>query len=205
MNRAKIFIAFTILLALAFQVSAQSIQFPNEIKGYEFFGNGKLKDLQMTVSSKTDVKKIFGENCEKDCDYDADWLIGFEYYEDYWVKAVRTDQDEKPTYFDSKFLGKLKSIEIRPKKQLSFIDISFPDIFQKTIMTTFIDERLGKDRKKINDVFLDSDGLMYVIYRQIKYGDINDKKVESHNKGDLVLISYETSKELYETLFVFQK
>jgi Uma2 family endonuclease len=186
--------------------SAQSIEFPNELKGFKFFGNGKLKSLQFTVSSKVEVKKILGETCEKKCDYDADWLISFEYYEDIWIKESRNDKDEKLTYFlDSKYLGKLRSIEIRPKKQVSFDNVSFPAEFQKLVVTSTTDARSGKSRMTVNDAFQDSDGLTYEIYSRTNYDDIKNKKEKSYNKGELILIRYDIPKESEKTLFVLQK
>ncbi len=77
MKSAKIFIVLTFLLAFAACISAQENTFPNELKGFEFFGNGKLKDLKLGSSKKEDVKKIFGEYCEKYCDYDENFKIKF--------------------------------------------------------------------------------------------------------------------------------
>lgn len=205
MNRAKIFIAFTFLLAFAVCVSAQSVQFPNELKGYEFFGNGKLKDLQLTISSKDDVKKIFGANCEKKCDYSADWLINFEYYEDIWVMTSRNEKDEKLTYFlDSKYLGKLRSIEIRPKKHVSFVSIIFPNVFQKLLLSSTSTFRSDGKRSIGDEAFQDSNGLTYeIINETIKY-DIKNEKTKTYYKGDLVLIRYDIPKELEKSLFILQ-
>lgn len=79
MKLTKIFIVFTFLLAFAICVSAQKNQYPNELKGYEFFGKGKLIKIKLGVSTKKDVKKIFGKDCEKYCDYDKNFKIKFEY------------------------------------------------------------------------------------------------------------------------------
>ncbi len=205
MKLAKFFIAFTFLLAFAFQVSAQSIQYPNELKGYEFFENGKLKDLQLTVSSKDDVKKIFGVNCEKQCDYDADWLIHFDYYEDIWVMTSRSENNEKLTYFlGSKYLGKLRSIEIRPKMQLSFADVSFPNTFQNLLISSTSTFRSDKRRMSGDESFQDSNGLTYEILDQTIIYNFKNKKTKSYNKGDLVLIRYSISKAIEKDLFVLQ-
>ena len=205
MNRAKIFITFTFLLAFAAGVSAQEKPFPNELKGYEFFGNGKLGDLRLTVSAKDDVKKIFGKKCEKKCDYDSDWAIRFEYYEDVWIKESRNEKGEKLTYLlNSKYLGKLRSIEIRPKKRLSFADVSFPNIFQKLLTTSTTDTRSGKSRMTVGESFQDSDGLKYEIYSRTNYDDIGNKKEKSYNENELVLIRYDIPEKLEKTLFILQ-
>ena len=202
MNRAKIFIAFTFLLAFAFQISAQSVQFPNELEGYKFFGNGKLKDLKLNASSKDDVKKIFGANCERKCDYDENWLISFEYFDDIWIKESRNNAGEKLTYkLDSKYLGKLRSIEIRPKNRLSFANISFPETFQKLLLTSTSTFRSDEKRLTGDEAFQDSNGLTYEILNEtIKYS-----RKKTYNKGDLILIRYDIPKELKESLFILQK
>ncbi len=206
MKRAKIFIAFTFLFAFAVCVSAQSKQYPNELKGYDFFGNGKLKDLQLTVSSKDNVKKLFGENCEKNCDYNADWLISFAYYEDIWVKESRNDKDEKLRYLlDSKYLGKLRSIEIRPKNQISFTNILFPNIFQKLLIASNGNLRFDKRRMSGDEAFQDLSGLTYEISNHTSCDDIKNKRANSKNKSELVLIRYDVPKELEKDLFVLQK
>ena len=206
MNRVKIFIAFTFLLAFAVCVSAQSVQFPNELKGYEFFGKGKMKDLQLALSSKDDVKKIFGEKCVKRCDYDADWKIEFKYFEDTWIKESRNEKDEKLTYFlDSKYLGKLRSVEIRPKNQISFVAITLPSQFQRNLLTSTSTFRLDYSLISGNEAFQDSNSLTYETLNQtIKY-NLKNKKSKTYNKGDLVLIRYNVSKELEKDLFILQK
>lgn len=73
MNLARIYIAVGLVLASAVCGSAQSVQFPNELKGYEFFGKGKLNGLKLGSSKKSDVEKIFGQSCEKQCDYNDDF------------------------------------------------------------------------------------------------------------------------------------
>lgn len=197
---------FCFSFGFATGVSAQKNQYPNELKGYEFFGSGKLKDLKLTASSKNDVKQIFGKKCEKQCDYDGGWLISFEYFEDIWVKTDRNDKDEKLTYFlDSKYLGKLRSVEIRPKNQVSFVNVEFSNAFKQLANTTTTDTRSGKSSMTVNDAFQDSQGLSYELYSRTNYDDIKSKKTKSHDKGDLVLIRYDLPKELENDLFVLQK
>lgn len=196
----------TFFLTFAVCVSAQVNQYPNELKGYDFFASGKLKALQLTASSKKDVKKIFGEKCEKQCDYDTDWLINFEYFEDIWVKTDRNEKDEKLIYLlDSQYLGKLRSIEMRPKKQISFVNVAFPNTFQQLIKTSTTDSRSGKSRMTVNDEFADSHGLSYEIYIRTNYDDIPNKKAKTYSKGELVSIRYGIPKELENNLFVLQK
>lgn len=205
MKTVKILIVFAFLLTFANRISAQSIRFSNELNSYEFFGKGKLKDLKLSVSSKDDVKEIFGKSCEKQCDYDADWSIRFEYYEDIWVKESRNEKDEKLRYtLDPKYLGKLRSIEMRPKKEISFAAVSFPDTFKKLLTTSTIDARSGKSKVVVNNSFQHSDGLTYETYSQTNYDDIKNEKAKSYKNGDLVLIRYNIAEELEKDLFVLQ-
>ena len=195
MKSVRVFIFFAFLLAFVLQVSAQEKLFPNELKGYEFFGSGKLRNLQLTVSSKNAVKEIFGANCEKKCAYDENWSISFEYFDDFWIKESRNEKNEKVTYkLDSKYLGKLRLIEIRPKKQISFANVSFPKVFQKFLMAS---SGFNTDNSRItgDEAFQDSNGLIYEICRI--NCDNSDK--------ELVLIQYEIPKQLSDTLFILQK
>lgn len=206
MNRAKIFITLTFLLAFALQISAQNNLYLNELKGYEFFEKGKLKELQLTISSKNDVRKIFGENCEKNCDYNADWSIHFEYFEDIWMMGSYNEKEGKLTYYlDSKYLGKLRLIEIRPKKQISFSGVVFPNSFQKFIISSTSVFDSNKNRLRGDEAFQDSSGLTYEILTETISYDIKNEKTKSYNKGDLVLIRYSLTKELKKSLFVLQK
>ncbi|MGH9948438.1 MAG: hypothetical protein ACRD6X_14765, partial [Pyrinomonadaceae bacterium] len=185
MKFARMTIIF--ILALVVSASAQESPFPNELPGFEFFGKGKLKDLRLGVSTRDDVKKIFGRECENRCNYDADWSIGFEYYDDIWIKENRNEKGEKLTYLlDPKYLGKVHSILIYPKKQISLTDASFPEIFRRLITTSTTDSRSGKSRMTVNDSFQEPNGMTYEIYSRTNYDDIKNKKLTTFHKGDLV-------------------
>ena len=124
MNRAKIFIAFTFLLAFTVCVSAQSVQFPNELKGYEFFGNGKLKDLKLGSSKKKDVEMIFGESCEKFCDYDETFKIKFEYLAALDDCMTTEDIRDRAMCPQNEFVGTISSITLEPKQDQILKDLS---------------------------------------------------------------------------------
>jgi hypothetical protein len=205
MKAIKIILFFISVIAFAVCASAQDVQFSNELKGFEFFGKGKLKDLKLTVSSKDDVNKIFGKTCEKMCEYDSDWTIRFEYYEDRWIKEDRNGKGEKLRYtLDPKYLGKLRLIEMRPKKEISFAGVSFPNTFEKLLSASTIDAASGNSKAVINNAFQHSDGLTYETYSQTNYDDIKSKKAKSYKSGDLVLIRYNIARELEKDLFVLQ-
>src|SRR5438046_2854454 len=81
MKPAKIFIVLTFFLAFALQVSAQEIQFSNELPGFMFYQDLKSKGFELSKSRKEDLKGIFGEDCLSVCEYDEDWKISFTYLE----------------------------------------------------------------------------------------------------------------------------
>ncbi len=149
MKITKVLIVFAFLLTVIFvqNFQAQGSQYPNELKGYEFFGKGKLAGLKPGVSTKEDVKKIFGKKCEKVCDYDSDWTVNFSFYENNWTKEDTNEKGERLVYYlEPKYLEKLRKIEISPKKQLSFTNISFPNTFQKLSRSQITRTRAGKSR-----------------------------------------------------------
>ena len=123
-----IVLTFLLMLALASAAQAQNNPYPNELQGFEFFGKGKLKGLKLGVSTKETVKSIFGEECEYFCDYDKDWTVTFSYYDIDLMKEEADENGKKTVYYiDSKYLYKLRSIELRPKKQISLAEVCFPN------------------------------------------------------------------------------
>jgi len=209
MKVAKIFISFTFLLSLVFVETsqAQNNPYPNELKGYEFSGKGKLIGLRPGVSTKADVKKIFGENCENQCDYDTDWTVKFSYYENNWIKKDTNEKGEKSVYLlDSKYLGNLRKIEILPKKQISFVNVSFPKTFQK-LSRSFItdDTRTGKGKMITYDLYQDLHGLTYELFHETDYDTIKTGSEKLYKKGDLFLIQYSISKEQEKVMYILQK
>jgi hypothetical protein len=111
------------------------------------------------------------------------------------------------TYFlDSKYVGKLRLIEIRPKNQISFADIGFPREFQKLLLTSTSSNFDSKKSLIMGDkAFQDSNGLTYEIVNETISYDTKNKDTITFNKDDLVLIRYKPSKDLEDTLFILQK
>jgi hypothetical protein len=116
MKQTKLFLILTFLLTSVICVSAQENQYPNELKSYEFFGKGKLKKIKLGVSTQKEVKKIFGKDCEKECDYDENFKIKFEYLAA--LDDCMTTEDIRNRFMcpQSKFVGTISSITIEPKK-----------------------------------------------------------------------------------------
>jgi len=208
MKITKVLIGFAFLLTVVFvqNFQAQSNQYLNELEGYEFFGKGKLAGLKPGTTTKEDVKKIFGKKCEKVCDYDSDWTVSFSFYENNWTKDDTNQKGERLVYYlDSKYLGKLRKIELNPKKQISFGNVSFPNTFQKLSRSQITRIRSGKSRMVTYEVFQDAYGLIYELYGTTDYDEIKTEGQKLYNKGDLFSIQYNISKEQEKVMFKLKK
>jgi len=207
MKAAKIIFIFILSLVFAKTSQAQIPSYPNELKSYEFSGKGKFKELKPGVSTREDVKRVFGAACENQCDYDADWTINFDYYENIWIKETTNEKGEKSVYhLDSKYIGKLRKIEILPKKQISLANVSFPAAFQKLSRSLITDDtRTGKGRMMTYDLYQDSNGLTYELFNATDYDSIMAKNEKSYKKGDLFSIQYSISKEQEKVMYILQK
>lgn len=209
MKAAKFFIVLTVFAVFAFapHVRAQSNAYPNELKGYEFFGKGKLKELKPGVSTKEDVKRIFGENCEASCDYDADWVVHFKFFENNWIKEDTDAKGKKTVYnLDPKYIGLLRRIEMRPKKRISFANFSFPNPFQRFLRSEINKEPDSKKSKMVTyELFQDSDGLVYELFSGVDYDQIKAKGERFYNKKDLYSVIYNIPEEQEKTMYKLQK
>jgi hypothetical protein len=75
MKVLKLIIILTLfLVSIAF---AQKNPYPNEMKGFEFFGKGKLKLIRLGISTKNDLDKIFGKTNDSFYEYDQNWIMSF--------------------------------------------------------------------------------------------------------------------------------
>ena len=207
MTVIKLFIGLTILLtlALASAAQAQNNPYPNELQGFEFFGKGKLKGLKLGVSTKETVKNIFGEKCEFSCDYDVDWTVTFSYYEIDLAKEETNETGEKKVYYiDSKYLYKLRSIELRQKKQISLADYSFSNAFEKQLKRQQLTHtEKGRGRMITYELFQDSFGLTYQLFGKTGSDAANNEK--PYNKGDISSVLYIIPKEEEKKMFTLQK
>lgn len=198
MNRAKIFIAFTFLFAFAVCVSAQRNPYPNELKGYEFFGKGKLKALKLGVSTKEDTKKIFGQECEYVCKYDENWFVNFDFIDENTTKEI----GKKKFIPRQEFFGKLYSITLQSKEDVSFLKIKFPRVFAFSYSggATVSENETGLNSSHTwykGKIYEDSNGLSYDICLQ----SFPDKC----EKGELLAIEYTIPKKSETKLFILQK
>ena len=197
-------ITLFLTLILAPPSQAQNNPFPNELEGFKFFLDGKLKGLQLGVSTKEDVTGIFGKDCEYSCDYNADWTITFNYYDSNSTKEITTVNNEKALfYIDSKYIGTLSSIQLQPKKQFSFSVFPF-QYFQrhlKELQSTPIQKVRG--RIITYEIYEDADGLKYELYGKTNYDNLNNQKL--NDKGDLSSIIYTIPEEQEKSMFSSHK
>ncbi|MGI8466924.1 MAG: hypothetical protein ACR2N3_00540 [Pyrinomonadaceae bacterium] len=191
MKLAKIFIVFTFLLAFAVCISAQDNQFPNELKGYEFFGKGKLKELKLGISTKEDVERVFGESCKKPCKYNRDWNIFFKYFD--FASIEKNGVKFVPK---QEFYGKLYSITLTPKNRIPFQKIQFPKLFASGHGSGSGYSDKGYSSKEEKD-YRDVNGLIYTICE--KSFSIPCKK------GDLTAIIYSIPEKLEAEMLTLKK
>ena len=190
MNRAKNFIAFTLLLVFAVCVSAQKTKTtktldnldlikmnnqsenlepgfvtPNELAGYEFFKKGKTSKIRLGVSTKMDVESLFGSDCRKPCDYDPNWSIAFDYFEKDLVVIEGLNTSVEKQYVPKKeSVGKISSVSFRPKKKTSFENTTFSNEFKKhSYLETGYPAPTDKNGVLV-DVYTDSYSLQYLIF-----------------------------------------
>ena len=227
MKPAKIFIAFTLLLASAFQVPAQDISIsfpseeefsellklgpkkiknlelgfstPNELDEYKFFAEGKLKGLKLGISTKDDIKKIFGKDCEDICEYDANWRVVFTYFENI-SKEITENGIKKKIVADAQSADKIYSVKLVPKNRISLTDVKFPEVFYKGRSVAFGHDFSGNAAGISSDVYTDSYGLKYWIFDAETYSTFKEK--DNRQNGDLISIEYTIPNNLEDKMFV---
>ena len=204
MKVAKVLIIFTLLLAFTVCISAQSNSYPNELKGYRFFRNGKLKNLRLGFSTNDDVKKIFGQDCEDNCDYNPNWEITFSYFRTDSCFTSQTGDEPKLTFCpDRKYIGKLLSIELRPKKIVSFSKVLFANFGVHGGGSSIGEDGQGHGTHTSYNSFGDKYGLTYTIFeRVVSSTETNPTEMK---KGDLLSIEYEVPDKLSKKIYIRQK
>jgi len=175
---------------------------PNEMPGYEFFIKGRLKTIRLGISTKDDMRKIFGDTCESTCDSDNNWKIYADYYDDR-VEFSRTTGETKETQIETEyipkpeFVDKLQSIRITPKKRISFLRITFPRTFgssdRMSIGDAWDENGFAGAVHTTSKVYADGYGLEYSVYGAETFNNLRNKGPEVKDplrKGDLSSIEY---------------
>lgn len=176
-------------------VGKKSERFPNELTNYRFYESAKWKSLEPLVSTMADVRRIMGEPTEANdasqftkpypgddkakrpvfqYSKDPDWTVLI-----YFLKYCFSGYDYP---LSSKLDDRLCSIDLIPKKPISFSNLVFPDLFKKTHVDAFHGRW---------DEYTDETGLRYQVYAgPSAYG---------HDKaGDLNRIVYTASDETFK-------
>jgi hypothetical protein len=171
--------------------------YPNELKGYRFFNVGKLKGLKLTISSRDDVKRNFGD-CFDRCSWDENWEIYFSYFGD--VTFEKTVDDRRVKYeARPELVGKLSSISLRPKSTILFSNVIFPSQFQKQNRYAAAHDGKGGGTNTSYFEYLDRYGLEYSVLDRISLTTVKDLKWTS---GELMRINYTIPEKLEEKMFV---
>ncbi|HMJ09357.1 MAG TPA: hypothetical protein VK468_10155 [Pyrinomonadaceae bacterium] len=174
---------------------------PNELRGFEFFTNGKLKGLRLGISGQMDVVRALGSDCESRCSYDRNWDVVIEYYR---TNVKRTydsgGKDEKEQIIDPKFHGKIKSVRLVPRKKLRFDVLAIKDEFYKSRNVVF-GHGFGTRPVNSNTVtYTDGFGLCYeVADRQAV--DSSSRSLK-YRKGTLLAVEYNVPNRIEDSLWV---
>ncbi|MBS1794455.1 MAG: hypothetical protein JSS81_11405 [Acidobacteria bacterium] len=176
-------------------------KYPNELAGYEFFDRGKLKGLKLTVSTREDVRRALGDDCEKSCDLDANWEIGFDYFGE---TSRGREIGGKTVYYVAapEVTGRLFAFYLRPKKPLSFDRIVFPRQFGRAGGYVCLFSGDGRGTSYGYDSHTDRYGLEYRV--SVGIGSTTEKKPLA-GKGFLIDIEYRIPSKLEEKMFVPEK
>jgi hypothetical protein len=176
--KLKRYVFLFLLSGAAFfvQVQAQDVKFPNEIKGFELYGRGKLSDIQIGISSSEDVKRIWGKECEGGgCDYDENWKIEFYYFYENWPLYKITGDIQQKFIPSLELVDKVMAITLRPRTEISFKNVVFPSKFE---MSSEVAIHSGFDILIYSDPY----GLYYTM--------ANDDADSGIHRGNLFYITY---------------
>ncbi len=146
------------------------------------------------------MKKIFGENCEDYCDYSQNWTINFDYFDNITKGGFEGEKKYVP---NSEYIGKLYSITLRPKLNISFKKNVFSSKFNWGLGGSAGHDGKGGGTNTSFETYSDKYGLRYVIFDEITLTTY--KNLPKLQKGDLLSIEYEIPDELEKKMFVEQK
>lgn len=191
-----------------FKTPGQLNTYPNELKGYQFFNKGKLKELKLTLSTREDVKKNFGSDCENGCDYDNNWKITISYFGT-MHKEITVDNKRIKYVPKADYLERIYSICLIPKQRISFSQVVFPSKFRKYKSFSIGDSfdsrgRLTAAIGTSYETYLDRYGLSFIIFEKVSY-TVGEVEKNDRLKGDLISIEYSIPEKIEETMFVEQK
>lgn len=184
---------------------------PNELPGYKFFAEGKLKDLRLGISNRKDVEAVFGDDCDGVCDYDQNWKIFLNYFGDSKLsrREIMSDGTEYEIELNPKkeYIDRIESMRLIPKNRVSFSDVKFAPTFSRGGRFS-IGDAWGKDGfegavHSSQNVLSDSWGLSYVIYNEETFNNLKEKTGPNEKpvNGDLLSIEYEIPKNVKDKMY----
>src|SRR5215213_2065140 len=180
---------WALFLIFTLNLQAQKKSYPNELRGYEFYGRGRIISIELGESTKEDIEKVFGSTCTDKCELDEKWSIKFEYCGDF-TRSIGNGKKMWDVTPKAQFIGKLYSTTLMPKSRISFDENDFSDQFVQGGEGASASHG---ERNVFYLVYKDEDGLSYKIFEKVAAKkDANTLLVnDSLTKGDLVEIRYE--------------
>ena len=204
----KLLIIKTFFLAVTIALSAIAVisqsdtgqglikgeKYSNELPEFHFYEKAKWKELKPLVATMTDVRKVLGKP-DEECDVsqytqlypgddkakqpvltynlDADWKVLI-----YFVKYCFRGYGNLPKELNNTVC----SIDLIPRKPLSFKSVVFPSVFEKTPVQA-VDAAWNE--------YSDKNGLIYEVYTtHTQYGHTSP--------GDLNRISYTAADAIFK-------
>lgn len=161
-----IFVVGVVLFGLG-AMSAQNNppRYPNELPGYRFYSNARWRSLEPLVSTIDDVRKVMGNpyQANDNASYSESYPGDAAAQEPVFTYRLNRDW-EVLVYFVSSCAWKvprdipsnrLCSVELIPRKHVSFRAIQFPDVFRRRHIAA-VDGQW--------DEYVDGTGLRYEVY-----------------------------------------
>ncbi|MDQ3634784.1 MAG: hypothetical protein M3405_09800 [Acidobacteriota bacterium] len=181
--------------------SLQDKLYPNEIKGFEFFGEGKLKDLKLGSSKSKDVELIFGESCEESCDYDENFKLKIEYLKAFDDCMTTEDIRDRAMCPLNDFVGTISAIKLTPKQDHSLV-IPTSDF---NIVTGGITSEKGSNGNSISwTSFTDKYGLRYSLNNESSGKVTIYSHYPSFMEGKLHSIEYNFTDDIIRKIFTVE-
>ncbi len=199
MKFAQLTIIFIFLTGFVPTELTQEDIYPNELKGFEFFGKGKLKDLKLGASKKEDVEIIFGESCKDSCDYDNNFRIKFEYLKPLDDCMTTEEIRDRLMCPQNDFVGTVSSITLEPKQRFVVMNLLSPEFNNITEGST-VEKGSGYSINYKN--FTDKYGLGYSIYQEVS-GESETQK-PAFVGGDLHSIKYGFTENFIRKVFTVE-
>jgi hypothetical protein len=109
----RILLAIPLILLMCASAAAQQRSLLNELKGMESFRSDKLRELKLFVSTKEDVARVMGKECQFVCDHDANWRLRFAYVDNWGM--LKDGRHYRPK---AESMGKLVHIQFVAERPL---------------------------------------------------------------------------------------